>query len=124
MEFFNFIKKKSLRVVAPVSCFFSFGCIFIFTLNPGPKNMHSSYNFSICHWNLSRTSANNFAKVNLLEASNAIHEFDIICLSGRYLNSSLFSDNNNLSINDYKLARADHPVDLKKSGTCVYIKES
>ena len=109
-----------------VFCFFRFGCRFVFTLvisfpcrnielYPGPKNRNSNNNFSICHWNLNRTSSHNFAKVNPLEAYIPIHDFDIIFfLSESCLNSSLFFDNNNLSINDYKLVRADHPGDVKK----------
>ena len=38
-------------------------------LNLGPnKKRNSSSNFSICHWNLNSLTANNFEKVNLLEA--------------------------------------------------------
>ena len=91
-------------------------------LNPGPKNRNSCYNFSICHWNLNSITALNLAKVNLLQPYNAIHDFDMICLSESYLDSSVSSDN--LYIKDYKLVRADHPVNVKRGGVCVYFKES
>ena len=87
----RYFKKKLLWVAVPVFCFFSFGFRFVFILlyffcgdtelNPGPKNGNSCYNFSICHWNLSSITAHNFAKVNLLQAYNAFHDFDMICLS-------------------------------------------
>ena len=71
---------------------------------------------------LNRITAQNFAKVNLLQAYNAIHNFDLICLSESYLGSFVSSDN--LYIKDYKLVRADRPGNVKRSGVFVYIKES
>ena len=128
----RYFKKKSPLVAAPVFCFFSFGFRFVFIvlilfvcgdveLNPGPINRNSCYNFSICHWNLNSIAAHNFAKVNLLQAYNAIHDFDMICLPESYLDSS---DNDNLYIRDYKLVRCDHPWNIKRGGECVYFKES
>ena len=118
----RYFKKKSLRVATPVFCFLSFGFRFLFILlilfvcgnvelNPIPKNRNSCYNFSICHWNLNSITAHNFAKVNLLRAYNAIHDFDMICLSDSYLDSTVSSDN-------------DHPGNIKRGGMCVYFKES
>ena len=106
IEIFNatskarFFKKNSSRVAAPVFGFFSFGFRFVFILlilfvcgdvelNPGPKNRNFCYNFLICHWNLNSITAHNFAKVNLLQAFNATHDFDMICLSKSYLDSYL-----------------------------------
>ena len=53
--------------------------------NPGPRT-NSSQSFSICHWNLNSIAAHNFSKNPLLRAYNAIHNYDIICLSETYLN--------------------------------------
>ena len=53
--------------------------------------------------NLKSITAHNFAKEYLLQAYNAIHNFDLICLSKSYLDSSVSSDNDNLYIRDYKL---------------------
>ena len=55
------------------------------------------------HWNLNSITAHNFAKVNLLQAYNAIHDFDMTCLSESYLDSYVCSDNDNLYTRDYKL---------------------
>ena len=131
----RYFKKKSLRVAGPVFCFFSLGFRFVFILlvlfvcgdiglSPGPKNRNSCYDFSICHWNLNSITAHNFAKVNLLQAHNAIHDFDMICLSESYLDSSVSFDNDNLYIKDYKLVRADGPGNVKRGVVCVYFKES
>ena len=131
----RYFKKKSLRAAAPVFCFFSFGFRFVFMLlilficggielNSGPKNKDSCYNFLICYWNLNSITARNFAKVNLLQAYNAIHDFDMICMSQSYLDLSVSFDNDNLYVKDYKLVRADHPGNVKSGGVWVYFKES
>ena len=63
-------------------------------LNPRPKNTKSSYNFSLCHWNLNRFPAHDFSKLSLIEAYN-IHyniHFDMICLSETYLDSFYVDD--------------------------------
>ena len=119
----SYLKKKSLRVASPafnssVLFFFSFILLTLFVcgeaeLNPGPKNRNSCYNFSICDWNLNSITAHNFAKTNLLQAYNTIHDFDMVCLSESYLDSSVSSANENLYIKDYKLVRPDHPGNAK-----------
>ena len=74
--------------------------------------------------NLKSITAHNFAKEYLLQAYNAIHNFDLICLSESYLDSSVSSDNDNLYIRDYKLVIADQPGNIKRGGVCVYLKNS
>ena len=131
-------KKKSLWVAAPVFGFFSSGFRFVFILpilfvcgdvelNSSPKNRNSCYNFSIRHWNLNNITAHNF---DLLQACNAIHDFDMICLSESYLDSTVSSDNDSRYIGDCKLVRADHPGNVKRGGvlpvSCLpnpYLKE-
>ena len=55
-------------------------------LNPGPtKKRNSWFNFSICHWNLNSLTAQDFEKVNLLEAYITVNKFDIICLSKSFI---------------------------------------
>ena len=63
-------------------------------LNPGPsaKDSYSCYNFSLCHWNLNSITAHDFSKVSLLEAFNAVHKFDIFCLTETYLDNTVPSD--------------------------------
>ena len=51
------------------------------------------------------------------------HNFNIICLSETFLNSSLDSKDDRLKIEGYNLIRSDHPSASKKGGVCVYYKE-
>ena len=90
-------------------------------LNPGQK--HNSNNaFSICHWNLNSISAHNYANVFLLKAYNAIHKFDIICISETYLDASTPSDDNNLEISECTFLDSDHHSNNKRVGVCIYYK--
>ena len=84
----RFINLKSLRVVG-LSSGFRLGIRFVFVflmlfacgdieLNPGPKKRSSCYNFSVCHWNLNSITTHNFAKIDLLQAYNTIHQYDMI----------------------------------------------
>ena len=90
--------------------------------NPGPRP-NSSQSFSICHWNLNSIAAHNFSKISLLKAYNAIHTYDIICLSETCLNHDTLSDNDNLKIPGYELIRFDHPSNQKRGGICIYHKD-
>ena len=73
---------------------------------------------------LNGITVHNFAKVNLLQAYNTIHDFDMICFSESYLDSFASSDNDNFYIRDYKLVRADHTGNVKRGGVRIYFKES
>ena len=79
--------------------------------NPGPRP-NSCQSFSICHRNLNNIAAHNFSKISLLRAYNAIHSYDIMCLSKTYLNHNT-SDSDNLKITGYELIRVDHPSNQK-----------
>ena len=91
-----------------------------FELNPGPKRA-STFNISICHWNLNSLSTHNYTNFFLLKAYIAIHNFDIICLSETYLDSSTTSDDDNLTISGYNLIRSDHTSNNKRGGVCIYL---
>ena len=58
----------------------------------------------------------------LLKAYITVHKFDIICLSETYLDSSS-DDDDNLEIAGYNIARADHPINTKRGGVCIYYKK-
>ena len=90
-------------------------------INPGPKRSPKT-NLSICHWNLNSISAHNYVKLSLLRAYLAFHNFDIICLSETYLNSSNSPDDETLEISGYNLVRSDHPLNSKRGGVCTYYK--
>ena len=90
--------------------------------NPGPQN---DQNISVCHWNLNGICANDFAKVSLLEAYIAVHDFDIICLSETFLNSEYSRDDERLQLEGYApMIRSDHPSGSKRGGVCLYYKEN
>ena len=63
-------------------------------------------------------------KVSLLRAYISIHNFDVVCISETYLDSTTALDNENLEIAGYNLLRADHPSSSKRGGACVYFKSS
>ena len=91
--------------------------------NPGPKK-DKDYNFSVCYWNVNSISVNNFSKLSLLSAYNCIYQYDLICLSETFLDSSFLPDDKRLNLDGYNLVRADHPNNVKRGGTCVYVKNS
>ena len=88
---------------------------------PGPR-LNPNQGLSVCFWNLNSLSVNNFAKKDLLVAFNSIHNFDIICLAETYLDSSYPPEDIDLQIDNYTMLRADHPMDIKRGGVCVYHK--
>ena len=90
--------------------------------DPAPRPF-SGQRFSICLWNLNSIAAHNCSKFPLLKAYNAIHFYDIICLSESYLNHDTLSNNDNLKIPGYELIRVDHPSNQKGGGFCIYQKD-
>ena len=89
--------------------------------NPGPKR---SSNIKFCHWNLNGLAAHDFIKVPLVEAFITSNNFDLVCLSETFLDSTIPNDDVNIQINAYSLLRADHPNNIKRGGVCIYFKES
>ena len=57
----------------------------------------------------------------LLTAYNSTLNYDLICLTETYLDSTV--DQNNLSINGYNLLKADYPDNVKIGGVCLYYRE-
>ena len=80
--------------------------------------------FSCCHCNVNSLAAYNYKKVSLVEAYNAIHHCNLICVSETYLDSSTANDEKDISIKGYSVVRADHPTNTKRGGVCIYYKES
>ena len=64
--------------------------------NPGPKR---SSNIKFCHWNLNGLAAHNFEKVPLVEAFIASNNFDLVCLSETFLDSTILNEDVNIQIN-------------------------
>ena len=87
-------------------------------INAGPKQ--SSLTF--CHWNLNSIAAHDFIKISLLQDYITDQNFDIICLSETFLNSSLGREDVRLNIEGYNLIRSDETNGLKTGGVRVFIK--
>ena len=87
--------------------------------NPGPKKKLAKC-FSCCHWNVNSILAHN--KLSLLTAYNSALNYDLICLTETYLDSTV--DLNNLLINSYNVLIADHPDNVKRGGVCLYYREN
>ena len=90
-------------------------------INPDPKR---SSNIKFCHWNLNGLASHDFIKVRLMEAFITSNNFDLVCLSETFLDSTIPNDDANIQINGYSLLRAGHPNDIKRGGVCIYFKES
>ena len=89
--------------------------------NPDPKK---SSPIKFCHWNLNGLAAHDFIKVPLIEAFIPTHNFDFLCLSETFLDSTIDLNDENMNIHDYSILRADHPSNNKRKGVCIYFKQS
>ena len=64
-------------------------------------------------------AAHDFIKISSLQGYITDCNFDVICLSETFLNSSLHRDYDRLKIEDCNLKRSDDPIGLKKGGVCI-----
>ena len=62
-------------------------------INPGPKKKETR-SFSYFHWNVNSILAHN--KFSLLEAYHTTHQYNILCISETYLDSSVSIDDTTL----------------------------
>ena len=76
----------------------------------------------MCHWNLDKLAAHNYAKVFFLKAYIVVYKLHIICIPKTYLDTSITSDDGNLDILGYNLIRSDHPSNRKHGGVWIYYK--
>ena len=60
--------------------------------------------------------------LSLAEVFIKTHNFDIICLSETFLDSSIDISDTRININSYSLLRADHSSNTKRGGVCMYYK--
>ena len=87
--------------------------------NPGPRR---SFFIKFCQWDLNGLGAHDFLKMPLIEAFITTHNFDIICLSETFLDSSLDISDTTININGYSLLRAVHLSNTKRGGVRMYYK--
>ena len=86
----------------------------------GPEKQHQ---ISFYHWNLNGLAAHNFSKVSLLQAISVSKNYDLSCLSETFLDPSISSSDERITIEGYDVLRADHPSNKKRGGVCIYYKE-
>ena len=68
--------------------------------------------------------AHNLTKLSHLEAYNTIYKRDFICISETFFDSSVTEGDRSIQFNGYNLTRADHPSNTKRSGVCIFYKET
>ena len=69
---------------------------------------------------LKQSNSTYFAKVSLLTAYPSVNKPDIVYLSETFLNSEILTDDENLQIPVYSIARVDHPSNIKRAGVCAH----
>ena len=60
----------------------------------------------------------------MIEACNSIHNFGLIALSKRYLNSSISTADISLKGFSPHIFRSNHPSNAKREGVCLYYREN
>ena len=90
-------------------------------INPGPKTKNQ---ISFCHWNLNGLAAHNFTKVSLLQALPVTHDYDVVCLSETFVDSSISIDDERIHIKGYSLLRANHPSNKKEEAFVCIIRNT
>ena len=113
-----------LPKIAEITLFLGF-CIpsLLFRCGDNEKKPGPTYSSLIfCHWNLNGLTAHDSIKISLLQAYVTQHNYDIICLSETFLNSSIDSSDRRILIDGYNLTRSDHPSDSKTGRVCIYYK--
>ena len=62
--------------------------------------------------------------ISQTEAYNSLYNYNFICLSETFFDSSILEGDWNFQLNGYQLIKADHPSNTKIGGVCIYHKES
>ena len=58
-----------------------------------------------------------------MEAFITSNNFDLVCLSETFLDSTILNEDVNIQMKGYSFLRADHPNDIKRGGVCIYFKD-
>ena len=82
---------------------------------PGPETLN------LCTWNLNSITAHDFTRVSLLVTYNSMYKYDLLGIVETYLDSTI--DENRLAINGYTFVKANHPLNVKRGGVGLYIKD-
>ena len=79
----------------------------------GPKQK-SCQKLSICYRNLNNITTHNIIKLSILKSYMSTNNFDIMCPSETYIDSSVPNNDGNLEITGYNLHRAGSPCNTKR----------
>ena len=130
---FNFVNQSLCKSLYFITIAFQINHVWVYFItiklsadieeNRGPQSK-SCNSLSICHWNINSILAHNSIKLSLLRAYISVNKFNIICLSGTYLDSSILSNDGNLEVPGYTLVRADNLNNTKRGGVCIYYLNS
>ena len=118
--------KKEMSLITKLSNRFLFICIVNLLRSCGNIETNSGRKYSsltLRHWNLNGRTVHDSIKISLLQACILQHNYEIICLSETFLNSSIESNDDGISIDGYNSIRSDHPSDSKMGGVGIYYKE-
>ena len=88
--------------------------------NPGP-GYHSNF-FTFMNWNLNSLATNDFSRVQLIEAHNSLHNYDLISICETNLTDSLVP--NVPQIEGYTFEPANHPDNVTHGGVGLFYKNS
>ena len=88
-------------------------------VNPGP---HEKDCFTFMNWNLNSLVKENFERVDLLEAHNSFHDYDLISVCETNLKAS--TPLRDPLLNDYNFISANHPGNIARGGVGLFYKSS
>ena len=89
-------------------------------LNPGPHFQNNFLNFM--SWNLNSLAKDNFQRIRLIEAHNALFKYDLISICETSLNDSV--ELPETLINDYTFVPANNPANVRHGGVGLFFKNS
>ena len=88
-------------------------------LNPGP-HFKNNFFFNFMSWNLNSLAKDNFQRIRLIEAHNALFNYDLISICETSLNDSVPET----LINDYTFVPANNPSNFRHGGVGLFFKNS
>ena len=84
--------------------------------NLEPKKEQIKY-IPCCHWNFNSLLVQNMCKISQTETYSSLYNYDFICISETYFNSSILEED--FQLNGYQLIRADHTSNTNRGGVCI-----
>ena len=88
-------------------------------MNPGPYCQNS---LKFMNWNVNSLAKDNLERVRLIEAHNAVFEYDLISICETSLNDTV--EILETLLNDYTFVQADHPNNSRHGGVGLFFENS